>query len=143
MENYMYRIRKLVTMEFAHALDSSYTMGCQRIHGHSYELEVFLKSETLNDDGMIVDFKYLKEVIQKEVIELFDHRFVVSTPYATEYADALLALVKSGTTTTVVDYNPTAENMVRDIYYRLNAHLSAIYKVRLHETRTGYAEYEE
>jgi len=139
----MYRIRKLVTMEFAHALDSSYTKGCQSIHGHSYELEVFLKSETLNDDGMIVDFKYLKEVIQKEVIELFDHRFVVSTPYATEHAEALMALVKAGTTTTVVDYNPTAENMVRDIYYRLNSHLSAIYKVRLHETRTGYAEYEE
>lgn len=139
----MYKIRKKFKFEMAHVLDSSYSKECQKIHGHSYILEVFLCSDSLNKDGMLIDFKQLSQIVKYMIVDKFDHALIVSEksfPYFEEnvskYIDGIFT----------VPYNPTAENMVRDIFDTLKTHPSIghlFYKIRLHETQTGYAEYKE
>jgi len=136
----MFTIRKEFKFEMAHRLMSSYSKSCQRIHGHSYILEVFLESETLNEDGMVLDFGHLKDIAD-DYINSWDHAIVLCQR-DNEYIN------KVGDGIKIVSYNPTAEEMARDIYNHIKDKLSnlennnaVISKVRLHETRTGWAEY--
>jgi 6-pyruvoyltetrahydropterin/6-carboxytetrahydropterin synthase len=98
-------------------------------HGHNYVLEVTLEGEPDPVTGMVFDLKRLKDVINKEVVEPMDHRFLNREvpPF-----DAVL---------------PTPENLVREIWRRLepplrlpNAHLSG---VRLYETEDLFVAYSE
>ena len=59
----MYKIRKLFKFEMAHVLTTAYTKECCNLHGHSYRMEVFITSGALNEDGMVIDFKKLKELL--------------------------------------------------------------------------------
>lgn len=43
-------------------------------HGHNYRLEVTLEGEPDPSTGMVVDLKDVKEVLEREVMERFDHR---------------------------------------------------------------------
>ena len=45
-------------------------------HGHNYVLEVTIGGETDPTTGMVLDLKELKEVMEKEVMERMDHRFL-------------------------------------------------------------------
>ena len=45
-----------------------------RSHGHNYELEVTLAGPLDPSTGMLVDLKWLKDVIEREVESRFDHR---------------------------------------------------------------------
>ena len=45
-------------------------------HGHNYVLEVTVAGEVDPVDGMIIDLKELKGIIEAEVIEPYDHRFL-------------------------------------------------------------------
>ena len=132
----MYQIRKKIRFEMAHILDSSYSEECQQIHGHSYIAEIFLQAERLNADGMVLDFKKLKETINTEVMAIFDHALIVSENW---YNSKKAYLRLKGVTR--VPYNPTAENMAKDIFERLFSVHMQVCKVRLHETESGWAEY--
>jgi 6-pyruvoyltetrahydropterin/6-carboxytetrahydropterin synthase len=43
-------------------------------HGHNYRLEVSLVGEPDPETGMVVDLKEVKELLEREVMERFDHR---------------------------------------------------------------------
>lgn len=43
-------------------------------HGHNYTLEVTVAGRPDPQSGMVVDLKELKEILQREVLDLFDHR---------------------------------------------------------------------
>lgn len=47
----------------SHQLSLSYESPCSRLHGHNWVITVFLASATLNADGMVVDFKRIKEKV--------------------------------------------------------------------------------
>jgi len=47
------------------------TKGCARLHGHTYCVEVGVTCEKLNEAGMVIDFKSIKQVIDK-----LDHQFI-------------------------------------------------------------------
>jgi 6-pyruvoyltetrahydropterin/6-carboxytetrahydropterin synthase len=127
----MYTIRKVLKFEAAHVLDSSYSKCCQQIHGHSYLVELYFRSEKLNEDGMVVDFGKVKEQAQP-FIDQFDHALIMSDKH----------LPPSGVNIVEVPYNPTAENMAHHFFEWLKPKLPSLFKVRFHETQTGYAEYE-
>lgn len=118
--------------EAAHCLDSSYSKCCQRLHGHSYIVELFFRSEHLNVDGMVVDFGQVKDSAAKLIKEL-DHRLIISASHK---------LKMKGIRPVVVPYNPTAENMAFHFYEQLKFKMPSLLKVRVHETATGWAEYE-
>ena len=45
-------------------------------HGHNYVLEVTVAGEPDPATGMVLDLKELKEILQREVTDRMDHRFL-------------------------------------------------------------------
>jgi len=135
----MFTIRKVFKFEAAHRLIGAYSKDCTYIHGHSYVVEVFLRATQLNGDGMVLDFGELKKCVG-HFIKAWDHRIIL----AMEDDLAELNLVK-------VDFNPTAEEMAHYLFDVMKHDLKRVldgkepwlWKVRVHETATGWAEYEE
>ena len=110
-------VTKIFKWEMAHKLKTCYSNECKQTHGHSYKLEVTFSGD-LNEDGMVIDFKRLKEIVQP-IVDQFDHSFITEKTYG---------------------WNPTAENMVKYIFESIRRKSILISKVRLWETDTGYAE---
>lgn len=143
----MYRIRKLFRFEAAHQLCAAESDCCKAcIHGHSYRVEVFLKTKTLNAAGMVIDFGQVKTWIQP-VIDEWDHALFLPPSLVQEYTGTPSKKIIPFIT------NPTAETMARALFDHLEALLAEFYgrqkggrvqveKIRVHETETGWAEYE-
>src|ERR1035438_7545350 len=102
-------------------------------HGHNYTLEVTVAGEVDPITGFVVDLKWLRDVIEREVLAAWDHRHLnleVPEFAATESA----ALI------------PTTENLAiaawrseeRRVKAAGGAHLS---RVRVYETPEVFAEY--
>jgi 6-pyruvoyltetrahydropterin/6-carboxytetrahydropterin synthase len=64
-----------VTKEFefdaAHHL-TKYYGKCERVHGHTYKLQVTLSGE-MGANDMLIDFIILKRIVKKHVLEKLDH----------------------------------------------------------------------
>ena len=45
-------------------------------HGHNYTLEVTVKGQVDRRSGFVMDLKQLKEIMNREVIDAIDHRFL-------------------------------------------------------------------
>ena len=148
-------IRKTFKMEMAHQLSKAFSKCCtDTIHGHSYKVEVFLRTNNggvacLNDAGMVVDFGEIKDILN-DYFDQWDHALVMPSAMDGDYIYALKNYNKK---LILVDYNPTAEMMARDMYgavdrllkqCRADAGMSwYVCGVRVHETETGYAEFGE
>jgi 6-pyruvoyltetrahydropterin/6-carboxytetrahydropterin synthase len=50
-----------------------YKGKCEKLHGHTYKLEVVIEGD-IKKDGMIIDFSKLKDIVEKEIIEKLDHQ---------------------------------------------------------------------
>ena len=85
----MYEVIKKLEISAAHRLNLSYESKCTNLHGHNWKVTVYLKSETLNSDGMIMDFSEIKRKIEGR----FDHKVLNDE----------------------IDFNPTAENLAKFI----------------------------
>lgn len=48
---------------------------CERLHGHNWKIEVFVRGEKLGRDGLLIDFKKIKKATE-EVLDGLDHRFL-------------------------------------------------------------------
>ena len=138
------KITKRFTFETAHAL-SSYDGPCAQIHGHSYKLDITVEGE-LSDragdpkQGMVIDFGDLKRVVQRYVIEKYDHALVLH--------EKERAVIPIGSplfaNTWFVQWQPTCENMVIDMVNRMIAQLPKNVRLacaRLQETATSWAEW--
>ena len=88
----------VVTSHFdaAHYL-RDYEGPCQQIHGHRWTVEIELEGETLNELGILVDFKDIKKALNRETTDYFDH-FLMNELKPFD------------------EINPTAENLARHIY---------------------------
>ena len=87
-------------------------------HGHNYTLEVTVKGEVDPRSGFVVDLKQLKEVMNREVLEALDHRFV--NKEVPEFREQI----------------PTTENLAIYVWRRLEPKLrvARLHRVRLYET---------
>jgi 6-pyruvoyltetrahydropterin/6-carboxytetrahydropterin synthase len=87
-------------------------------HGHNYMLEVTVAGEPDPVTGMVLDLKELKDILQREIIERMDHRFL-------NYEVAELA-----------GQIPTCENIARAIWRLLEPKIAKghLHRVRLYET---------
>ncbi len=137
------RITKEFRFEGAHALQN-YDGKCRHIHGHSYRLFVTLKGTPLADksspkSGMVVDFGDLKKIVNKHIVDPFDHALLLRSdaPLKEEIASAYENII-------ILDFQPTCENLA--IYFAdlLRANLPAgtsLYSIKLYETPTSYVEW--
>lgn len=96
-------------------------------HGHNYVLEVTLEGDPDPATGMVYDLRRLKEVLNREVVEPMDHRFLNREvpPF-----DRIV---------------PTAENLALEVWRRLAPHLNTggarLRGVRVYETEDLYVDY--
>jgi 6-pyruvoyltetrahydropterin/6-carboxytetrahydropterin synthase len=52
---------------------------CEFLHGHNFIVEVTVESETLDPQGMVVDFRLLKTKLN-QILEVLDHRYLNELP---------------------------------------------------------------
>lgn len=50
--------------------------SCRHLHGHSGKVTVFLEAETLNEQGMVLDFVELS-FVKKMIDKIIDHKFLI------------------------------------------------------------------
>lgn len=96
-------------------------------HGHNYVVEVTLEGEPDPVTGMVLDLKLLKEIINDQVVEPMDHRFL---NHEVPPFDRIV---------------PTTENLAVEIWRRLEPQFSGsaaqLHAVRLWETEDLYVDY--
>ena len=111
----------------AHCLPN-YNGKCANLHGHRWVVEVGVKAfsdEYLDNGDMLIDFHKMKEILEKEVLDIFDHSLVND----------------------ILDM-PTSENITMWIVRRLRqafSELASVYysldKVRVYESPDAYTEW--
>lgn len=67
-------VTKIFTFDAAHYL-TNYYGKCEKLHGHTYTLEVTLEGE-VQSNGLVIDFVTLKRVVKKHVLEKLDHNLL-------------------------------------------------------------------
>jgi len=139
------RVTKEFKFEMAHAL-WNYDGPCRNVHGHSYRLFVTLSGVPLDEpenpkNGMVIDFTDLKNIVKKEIVNVFDHAVAVSRRFDTEKMEMFTKMFGN---TVLVDYQPTCENLVSDFAGRISRRLPSgvnLHSLKLYETASSFAEW--
>jgi 6-pyruvoyltetrahydropterin/6-carboxytetrahydropterin synthase len=137
------RVTKEFKFEMAHAL-FGHDGPCRNIHGHSYVLFVTVKGKPLQNlkspkTGMVIDFADLKQIVNKEIIKVFDHALVLNKIGAVNFYQTL-----KEQKLILVDFQPTCENLVIHFTKQLRKGLPKgiiLHHLLLKETSTSYAEW--
>ena len=98
---------------------------CVNLHGHNYMLEVVLAGGVNPSTGYVMDLKRLSDLISREILEQVDHRLLnTDVPW-------------------LAGRIPTAENLARAFWNRLEPHLpdGSLHSVKVWETDKNWAEY--
>lgn len=101
-----YRICKTFEIESGHML-SRHPDSCRFPHGHSRRVEIVLEADDLDGNGMVCDYKVLKEAVGG-YLDRFDHAVCMNTAdpmFATfreAYGDAVIPFEETEPTTEVL-----------------------------------------
>lgn len=114
----MFKVSKRMEIAGSHQLNLSYESKCENLHGHNWIVTVYVQSEKLDKDGMVIDFTHLKQRIHGKL----DHQHLNN----------------------VVDCNPTAENLAFWIAQEVNLirQGACCYKVTVQESEGNVATWE-
>lgn len=94
-------------------------------HGHNYTLEVTVAGEVDPVSGFVVDLKQLKDILEREVVSVYDHRHLnLEVP---EFAKKI----------------PTTENIAIAIWQRLEGKIpnAKLHRVRVYEMPDLFADF--
>ena len=132
----MISITKKIEFEAAHRI-SNYPGSCSEIHGHTYKLEVTVSGEINPETDMVMDFKDLKEILQKTVVAYFDHALILK-----KTTDNQTIFSSYPGKITWMESEPTAEQMLLWMVSSTTPHLSSgvtLQKLKLPETSGSFA----
>jgi 6-pyruvoyltetrahydropterin/6-carboxytetrahydropterin synthase len=99
-------------------------------HGHNYTLEVTVAGEPDPVTGFVVDLKWLKDVMERDLVSIYDHRHLnLEVP---EFAEGKMI--------------PTTENIAIAAWQRLEPSIRAaqgaeLSRIRVYETPEIFAEF--
>lgn len=120
---YILTVRK--SFDAAHLL-KNYQGKCANLHGHTWSVEVGVRGDKLNSQGMLVDFRHLKSLVN-DLIKRYDHAYLNEMPEFSEQ-------------------NPTAENIAGTIFREMQGKLPSgvvVDYVRVWESPETSATYRE
>ena len=130
----------------AHAL-VGYEGKCRRLHGHSYRLEVTVECETSalqsngSEEGMGIDFGVIKEIVERTIVEPYDHSLLLRRTAEAEEVVEVLSRHFEGVY--AFDWQPTSENILTHFASLIAPHIPQgirLHSLRLHETAHNCAE---
>lgn len=131
----MYRVVKGIDFCYGHRL-MDYQGKCMHPHGHNGRVEIELSSEALDHRGMVADFGDIKEVVKKWIDENMDHQMIL------QETDPLVPLLqKMGEPIYLMNGNPTAENIAREIFNHVSSQGFPVTEIRFWESETSFAVY--
>lgn len=117
----MYEIRKQFHFSASHQLTGlPADHQCARLHGHNYTVELVLQADTVDAVGFVRDYGELN-AFKVMIDEGLDHRHLND----------------------VYPFNPTAENIAREMYQTARLCWPEVVAVRVSETGSTWAEYRE
>lgn len=103
----------------------NYPGNCEKPHGHNWKVKVTVRATELDELGMGIDFKSLKQVVNKVVDDL-DHTDLNDHP-------------------AFKDVNPSSEHIAMHIFEELKGELQtgrySLYAVTVRETDTSGVTY--
>ncbi|MDE5837658.1 MAG: 6-carboxytetrahydropterin synthase [Paramuribaculum sp.] len=107
----MYIVKKQMEIAGCHRLYLPYESACTRLHGHNWIVTVHCKAKELNSEGMVIDFKHIKDTIH----DYLDH----------------------GNFNELLPFNPTAENIAKWICDQI----PCCFQVDVEESTSNIATY--
>ncbi len=121
-----YTLKILTDFASAHTL-RDYPGACARMHGHNWKVEAEVRTRSLDELGMGVDFKVIKQAT-RDIAARLDHRYLNELEPFTEI-------------------NPTAEHIAAYFFRELSAQLNnesiRVHAVTLWETERACVRYAE
>ncbi len=122
----MFEISVREEFSAAHRL-RNYPGKCENVHGHNWIVEAFVRGKAVNDIGVTLDFREIKEALAGVLADL-DHKDLNQiAPFDKE--------------------NPSSENIARYVYSKLSEVLNTqeirVSKVSVYETPGACASYWE
>ena len=122
----MYELKIISQFAAAHQL-REYEGKCENLHGHNWKVEVSVMGNNLGKDGLLIDFKLIKNATE-EILSEMDHEFL-------NELDAFKTV------------NPSSENIARHIFTALSRELNTdnikISRVTTWESDSACASYME
>ena len=118
----MYKIKIKTDFSAAHNL-KNYHGKCEHLHGHNWAVEACFVFEALDKDGMAMDFKEAKRLVNA-AIEKLDHA------YLNDIAE-------------LKDINPTSENVAKFIYDSVKKNNKNLKSISVWENADSCATYSE
>ena len=151
----MINITKEYEFDMAHRLEN-FNGQCNNIHGHRYKLLVtFARNDEQlcvdvgHNEGMVIDFKIVKELVKKNIVDLMDHSFAYNNTDKVTTEIAMFLKEKINQKLFALPFRLTAEAMSEWIYKKVNKDIEdkdlpiKCTKIVLFETPTCYAKYKE
>ncbi|HID00954.1 MAG TPA: 6-carboxytetrahydropterin synthase QueD [Piscirickettsiaceae bacterium] len=104
-----FRLKTILDFAAAHRLQG-YAGDCAKLHGHNWKVEVHVVGDQLDEVGMVLDFKQIKQHAKAVIAEL-DHTYLNDHPWFQQR-------------------NPTAENLALFLFETLSERINtATYQV--------------
>lgn len=133
----MYIITKEVYFCYGHRL-MHHPGKCRNLHGHSVKASISIKSDTLNEQGMVCDFADVRDAVEIFIDQHLDHNFLLHKD------DPIIpALRANNERFMAIDEHPTAEVLSKMIYQHLKQQGLDVEQVVLWETASAHACYRE
>ncbi len=143
-------IRRYVETDTGHRVPN-HKSKCKHMHGHRYRFECEIEGDTVtqsgvSDEGMLMDFSDISNILTKKIHDVIDHSFVVYE----QDLECLSALKIMGDEhrTFIVPFVPTAENLAKWAYEQILPDIKSKYgnKLKLtamhvRETPKSYASW--
>ncbi len=139
-------ITKEIELDYGHTLPNHYSF-CSQIHGHRAKVVAGVsgklnKEHGCSSQGMVFDFKILKELLRHHVHDVLDHGFAIWG----EDTEDLAFMQKRNTKLLITEFPPTAEVLAEWAYSQLEKHLPSdltLVFLEWYETPTSCARYEK
>ncbi|CRF45973.1 6-pyruvoyl trahydropterin synthase family protein [Helicobacter heilmannii] len=143
------QIRRLFHFCASHIVRNCTSRRCATsIHGHNYQVEVFLQAHKLDRAGMALDFGIFKNEIAS-FIDAFDHAHHFWDKETEGFQNFIISTCERHVK---LSFNPSAEHYALMFHLFISAILEAtelhngeaikVCSVRVHETSYGYAQSE-
>jgi 6-pyruvoyltetrahydropterin/6-carboxytetrahydropterin synthase len=137
-------IERSIELDYGHTLPNHYSF-CNQLHGHRAKVEALIEGDICDkigdsSEGMVLDFKILKEAMMTKIHNVLDHGFAV---WEKDIED-LEFITKRNKKYLITTSPPTAEYLAKWAYNQLVSEIShplKLIQVRWFETPNSVATY--